>query len=199
MNIWKFLKLTLVQLVFWYIGTFALAEEPKLTSNEEGKIQVLSFNPFKADYVDSYNESESWAKLEIVEDLDLPQNFTICSAISRNNTDVGLFFTLLGQNLSSPYLSALVYGPDPENQMSNFCFLSSQNTWNCKQELALIYPYELVHSCMAVSINSTSLQIQWVVKGTVAENVILQTDGNRPKTLSDRMILGMSSQKVLII
>ena len=119
-----YLKLLCLQFAFLLIC--ANAKGSKLTS-AEGEVQVLGFHPVEAKYGDSFKDTETWAMLENVRELKLPDNFTICSAISRDIIDGYGFFTLLGENKSEPFLSAILYDDNLEdcdfaNCMSHLCY-----------------------------------------------------------------------------
>ena len=101
---------------FALVLLLANAAELKLASGEEGRnIRVLSFHPARPENVDFYNRTESWAKLENVKDLELPKNFTICSAVSGDILDGSAFFTLLGENKTEPFLSSRIYDGDTDS------------------------------------------------------------------------------------
>ena len=180
---------------------FANAKESKLVSAEaERKIKVLSFHPVESVNVDAYNETISWAKLENVTELILPKNFTICSAINRDRThEVGFrFFTMLGENKSEPFLSALFYDNDIdiEKEVSRLCYRIEGHNEECPKDVPLIYPNEWVHSCMSLSTENSFAHLVWVVKGSLVENKTLKTNENQPHYLDNRMILGKLSKKL---
>ena len=113
-------------LVYLQCAFILNAANAKLRSSEE-EIQVLGFHPVEAKYEASYKGTETWAMLENVTELKLPNNFSICSAISRDVIDGYGFFTLLGENKSEPFLSAFLYDDNLEdcdftNCMSNLCY-----------------------------------------------------------------------------
>ena len=132
--------------------------------------------------------------------LKLPYNFTVCSAIRRDNLYVYGFFTLLGENKNEPFLSALMYDDSFENCdfqdcVSHLCYKIGGQRVKCPKQLPIFYPNEWVHSCMSLSTNTSSAHVVWVVQGTVVENKTVKTDGNQPNLMADRVILGKLSKK----
>ena len=181
-------------LVYLQCAFILNAANAKLRSSEE-EIQVLGFHPFEAKYEASYKGTETWAMLENVAELKLPNNFTICSAISRDVIDGYGFFTLLGKNKNEPFLSAFLYDDNLEdcdfaNCMSHLCYTIGGHYECVPDKVPISYPNEWVYSCIALSTYSNFAHIVWVVQGIVVENNTLETDGNQPQQLVDRMILG---------
>ena len=191
----RYLKMVLVYLQCAFILNAANA---KLRSSEE-EIQVLGFHPVEAKYEASYKGTETWAMLENVAELKLPNNFTICSAISREVIDGYGFFTLLGENKSEPFLSAFLYDDNLEdcdfaNCMSHLCYTIGGHYECVLDKVPISYPNEWVYSCMAISKNSSFAHVVWVVQGKIVEEKTLETDGNQPQFLVERMILGKLSK-----
>lgn len=169
-------------------------------SASESEIEVISFYPDKQiNYERLYQNTGSWAKIENVTKLTLPENFTVCSAISINNFDIGWpFFTLLGHNQRYPFLSAVLYDTNPESPISQLRYLFGRNNRGRKQKakgIPLVYPNQWVHSCMALSMRNSNLtHLQWMVSGILVANETQETDGNHPQDLANRMILGKLSK-----
>ena len=166
----------------------------------ESEIEVINFYPDKQINRERlYQNTGSWAKIENVTKLMLPENFTVCSAISINNFDIGWpFFTLLGHNQRYPFLSAVLYDTNPESPISQLRYLFGRKYRGRKQkakDIPLVYPNEWVHSCMALSMGNSNLtHLQWMVRGILVANETRDTDGNHPQDLANRMILGKLSK-----
>ena len=183
-----------VLLLVSVLPLFACATGQNLTS-----VNVIGFHPRYTRYEHFYNRTASWAKLGNVVDLEIPENMTICSTVSRDDSLMATFFTLMGQNQSTPFLSAYLYNSDIESLTSNLGYMFGEQNWKYATGIPIVYPNEWVHSCMALTFtngtNSTFAHINWVVKGTLVANETQEVDDNKPQTLTERLIIGKLSKK----
>ena len=172
---------------------FACATGQILTS-----VNVIGFHPRYTHFKHFYNETASWAKLENVINMTIPENMTICSTVSRDDAMKATFFTLMGQNQTTPFLSAYLYNSDTESLTSNLGYMFGGQNWRYAKGIPIVYPNEWVHSCMALTLtngtNSTFAHINWVVKGTLVANETQEVDDNKPQSLTERLIIGKLSK-----
>ena len=76
----KCLKVLLLPVLMVLSFENAISESKRASESE---IEVISFYPDKQiNYEHHYQNTGSWAKIENVTKLMLPENFTVCSAIS---------------------------------------------------------------------------------------------------------------------
>ena len=196
-------KVFSLQCVLWLLILMTQADAEAEVQKEQGDtVQVINFNPKEGEYEKSYNQTGSWAKLENVTNFRLGKSFTICSALARERRDLGqVCFTLLGED-ERAYLSALIYDGSPYNLKSHLHYKIGNHYWKPDPPkgflIPIVYPDEWVHSCMALSIDANSLQMQWVVNGlAVVENITVEIEeGNEAHQLEGRMILGKPSNHI---
>ena len=187
-------KCVKVLLLVSVLPLFECATGQNLTS-----VNVIGFHPRYTRFKHFYNETASWAKLENVINMSIPENMTICSTVSRDDAMKATFFTLMEQNQITPFLSAYLYNSDTESLTSNLGYMFGGRNWRHAKGIPIVYPNEWVHSCMALShmngTNSSITHMHWVVKGILVANESQETDGNQPQNWAERLILGKLSKK----
>ena len=179
----------------WFVNVLVVANAAKGFENSTNvgrdELKVMSFHPESYEGSKAtYNETASWGKLESV--LKLPESYTICSSLSWPNNDLvepRVFFTLLGQD-GSHFLSVVTFDYDTESLFSPLYFLTGNSKWRRSGNVSLIFPKEWVHSCVALSTNSSHLHLHWVVNGISVENTSVKHENSLPKFSNGSFILG---------
>ena len=134
-------------------------------------------------------EIHTYAELKHDPHVSLPSSFTICSTSMTPYVErwipYQLFFTLAGKD-GTPWFSAGVKHP-------NTFYMQSTNNY-LRVETSPVFPHHWVRSCLAL--NTLSGLVQWVVDGTLVNNITLpeiKDDRNFPTDLTGKVILGASA------
>ena len=139
-------------------------------------------NETQREWKATLEEVHTYAKLKTAPKNDLPSLFTLCINVMTTYGSKQTLFTLAGKD-GNRWLAAQMQVDD---NMTRFMH------WDWAQvKLPHVFAYQWVSSCMAV--NSETGLLQWVVDGTLVENVIVdqvKDRKNMPTDISGKIVLG---------